>query len=49
MLKKFSNFLKEELWIEDMDQNSVDTLKKNLLFRLNEYRTFILSNINYNF
>jgi polyphosphate kinase 2 len=49
MLKKFSNFLKEELWIEDMDQNSIDTLKKNLLFRLNEYRTFILSNINYNF
>jgi polyphosphate kinase 2 len=49
MLKKFSNFLKEELWIEDMDKNSVDTLKKNLLFRLSEYRTFILSNINYNF
>ena len=49
MLKKFSNFLKEELRIEDMDKESVNTLKNNLLFRLNEYRTFILSNINYNF
>ena len=49
MLNKFNNFLKEELWIEDMDKNSVDTLKKNLQFRLNEYRTSILSNIVYNF
>jgi polyphosphate kinase 2 len=48
MLKRFSNFIREELWIEDMDKPSVDTLKRNLLFRLNEYRTFILSNINYN-
>jgi len=49
MLNKFNNFLREELWIEDMDKTSVDTLKKNLQFRLNEYRTSILSNIVYNF
>jgi polyphosphate kinase 2 len=49
MLKKFSSFLREELYIEDMDKNSVNTLKENILFRLNEYRTFILSNIIYNF
>lgn len=49
MLKKFNNFISEELWIEDMDKDSVETLKKNLLFRLDEYRVYILSNINYNF
>ena len=49
MLKKFYNFIREELWIEDMDKDSVETLKKNLLFRLDEYRVYILSNINYNF
>jgi polyphosphate kinase 2 len=49
MLNKFNNFLREELWIEDMDKTSLETLKKNLQFRLNEYRTSILSNIVYNF
>ena len=49
MLEKFNNFLKEEIWIEDMDKASVEVLKKNLQFRLDEYRTFILSNIIYNF
>jgi polyphosphate kinase 2 len=39
----------EEIWIEDMDENSLNTLKKNLIFRLGEYRTYILSNIIYNF
>lgn len=48
MLKRFLNFLNEELYIEDMDDKSVETLKQNLLFRLNEYRTYILSNIHYN-
>jgi polyphosphate kinase 2 len=48
MLKSFTKFINEELYIEDMDDKSVETLKQNLLFRLNEYRTFILSNINYN-
>ena len=49
MLDRFNKFIKEELWIEDMDKTSVETLKKNLQFRLNEYRTAILSNIIYNF
>jgi polyphosphate kinase 2 len=39
----------EEIWIEDMDENSLKTLKQNLIFRLGEYRTYILSNIIYNF
>lgn len=49
MILDFRKFLKEELYIEDMDKNSVETLKKNLMFRLGEYRTYILSNIEYNF
>lgn len=49
MLNNFRKFINEELWIEDMDKTSVDTLKKNLQFRLDEYRTAILSNIIYNF
>ncbi len=48
MLKRFLNFVSEELYIEDMDNKSVDTLKQNLIFRLGEYRTYILANINYN-
>ena len=39
----------EEIWIEDMDEKSLKTLKQNLIFRIGEYRTYILSNIIYNF
>lgn len=39
----------EEIWIEDMDDKSLETLKQNLIFRLGEYRTYILANIIYNF
>jgi len=39
----------EEIWIEDMDEKSLETLKQNLIFRLGEYRIYILSNIIYNF
>lgn len=49
MLNNFKSFLNEELKIEDMDKDSLEALKNNLQFRLNEYRTFILSNIYYNF
>ena len=49
MLNNFKGFLNEELKIEDMDKDSLEALKNNLQFRLNEYRTFILSNIYYNF
>jgi len=49
MITKFIKFLKEELRIEDMDSDSLKTLKQNLIFRLGEYRTYILENIVYNF
>jgi polyphosphate kinase 2 len=49
MIFNFKNFLREELNIQGMDDDSLKTLKQNLLFRLGEYRTYILSNINYNF
>lgn len=39
----------EEILIEDLDENSLKTLKQNILFRLGEYRTYILANIIYNF
>ena len=39
----------EEIWIEDMDEKSLKTLKQNLIFRIGEYRNYILSNIIYNF
>jgi polyphosphate kinase 2 len=42
-------FIKEELSIEDMDESTIQALKQNLVFRLGEYRTYILSNIVYNF
>lgn len=41
--------INEEVWIEDMDERSLSTLKQNLIFRLGEYRTYILANIIYNF
>ena len=49
MLRKFSEFIREEFRIEEMDGESVKTLKQNILFRLGEYRVATLSNINYNF
>ena len=49
MLYKFKSFLKEELRISEMDGSSLSTLKVNLMDRLVEYRTYILSSIIYNF
>ena len=49
MLSKFSQFIREEFRIEEMDEKSIQTLKQNILFRLGEYRVAILSNIVYNF
>ena len=48
MIPNFKKFINEELHIQDMDVNSLNTLKRNLLFRLGEYKTYILSNIFYN-
>ncbi len=46
-LMKFIDFLKEELRIDKMDAASVDTIKRNLLERLSEYKRSILDNIVY--
>jgi polyphosphate kinase 2 len=48
MINKFRNFINEEVKIEKMDDKTIDSLKRNLMFRLGEYRTYILSNIEYN-
>jgi len=48
MIKNFKVFVNEELRIEKMDLKTLDALKINLLTRLNEYRTYILANIEYN-
>ena len=48
MIKNFRIFVNEELRIEKMDLKTLDALKINLLTRLNEYRTYILDNIEYN-
>ena len=48
MIRKFKNFINEEVKIEKMDDKTIDSLKRNLMFRLGEYRTYILSNIEYN-
>jgi polyphosphate kinase 2 len=48
MISKFKNFINEEVKIEKMDEKTLDSLKVNLMFRLGEYRTYILSNIEYN-
>jgi polyphosphate kinase 2 len=48
MIKNFNFFVNEELRIENMDLKTLETFKINLLTRLNEYRTYILANIEYN-
>ena len=48
MIVNFTNFINEEIRIEQMDEKTLDSVKKNLMFRLGEYRTYILDNIVYN-
>jgi polyphosphate kinase 2 len=48
MIKKFYNFINEELRIDKLDKETVDQLKINLMSILSEYRTYILANIEYN-
>ena len=47
MLKKFVEFIFEDLKVEDLDEKSLDQIKGNFLNRLTEYRTYILSSIVY--
>lgn len=44
MIYNFKKF-NEELRISDLDENTSSQIKKNLLFRLKEYRTSILLNM----
>lgn len=46
---KYLKSIKEELRISDVDDKTLESMKSNLLFRLNEYKDSILSNIEYNF
>ncbi len=48
MIFKFNSFISEELQIEKIDDKTLETLKVNLMHRLNEYRNSILDNIFYN-
>lgn len=48
MIVNFTKFINEEIKIEQMDDKTLDSVKKNLMFRLGEYRTYILDNIVYN-
>ncbi len=48
MLKKFNQFIFEDLRIEELDLENLEVMKNNFLTRLNEYRAFILSSITYN-
>ena len=49
MLYKFRSFLNEEINIEIMEEKSLDSIKRKLVFRLSEYRNYIIDNIKYNF
>jgi hypothetical protein len=45
MILKFNNYIKEELNVEKMDKETSKILKKNFIYRITEYKTYILSNI----
>jgi len=45
MILRFNQFIIEELNISDMDKKTILEIKRNLLFRLKEYKDYILSNI----
>ena len=48
-LRKFLDFIKEELRIDKMDPENIEQIKRNILIRLEEYKSSILDNIVYNF
>ena len=47
MILNFNKF-NEEVSISDLDENTLKSTVDNFKFRLNEYRTYILANIEYN-
>lgn len=48
-LRKFLDFIKEELRIDKMDPENIEQIKRNILARLGEYKSSILDNIVYDF
>jgi polyphosphate kinase 2 len=48
-LRKFLDFIKEELRIDKMDPENIEQIKRNILARLVEYKSSILDNIVYDF
>ena len=48
MIFNFNKFINEELNIYKMDDATLEDAKSQLMFRLSEYRVYILSNIHYN-
>ena len=48
MIFNFNKFISEELKIDKMDDATLEDTKSQLMFRLSEYRVYILANINYN-
>lgn len=48
MIYDFNRYINEELKIQEMDIETLEQVNRNLKFRLDEYRTYILKNIHYN-
>jgi len=48
MISDFNKFINEELNIYKMDDATLEDAKNQLMFRLSEYRVYILTNIHYN-
>jgi polyphosphate kinase 2 len=49
MIFNFNKFINEEISISKLDDATLQDTKKQLMYRLGEYRTYILANIEYNF
>ena len=47
-LKTFNFFINEEISISTLDDATLKSTKENFMSVLNEYRTYILANIEYN-
>ena len=48
MIFNFNKFINEEVKIDKMDDATLEDMKNQLMYRLSEYRVYILANINYN-
>jgi len=48
MIFNFNKFINEEISISKLDDATLEDTKNQLMYRLSEYRVYILANINYN-